>query len=171
MINSDAAIEPVAQKGAAPASSAPLLFYVAVGLRFERIPDRQSLRALLCFGPFPTHTEAKEYLVKIGRVVNGGAAQTVTIAKMAGVDGGEPEDVVKTQPLLSFVGGRGHDQRAIAQLTPEGLQWYLKRNGIGEVIAPYEVDVKGKPQQNPLGLLPYYIMRTLDRHYGLRRVI
>ncbi len=158
-------------KGGGVGPQLALLYYLSVGLLFEPIPDRHAFRALLCFGPFRTYEEAKRYLGRIRDRINSCEPTTVTIARMAKSTSGEPETQTVAHRPLSFVGGNTHDQRAIAQLTPAGLEQYLLLNGAGDVIAPYEVDAKGKTQQDPLGLLPYYIMRTLDRHYGPRRVI
>ncbi len=156
-------------------------FYLSVGLRYEPIPDRQVVRALLCFGPFPTDADARAYLKLMAKVVNSGDSQDFTIARMVGITGGEPELVpVSHHRPLSFVSAKGHDQRtiakshdqrAIAQLSPTGLEQYLLQNGIGEVIPPYDTDGSDAPQPRALQLLPYYILRTLGYLYGPRRVV
>ena len=151
--------------------SITLPFYLAVGLRYEPIPDRQTYRALLCFGPFSSYDEAKQYLKMIHELVDGRPKQTITIAKMATSASGAPKLQTVTYRDLSFVGGAGHEQRAIAQFTPAGLEQYLRCNGMSSAISPRRVATTGQQQQDQLEFIIQHIMQTIDRHRRSRRSV
>lgn len=179
-MNTNSTIAPTAP-GVEASGEPAFPFFLSVGLRYEPIPDRQVVRALLCFGPFATDAEARAYLKLMAKVVNGGEPRDFTIARMVGITGGEPELVpVSHHRPLSFVSAKGHDQRtiakshdqrAIAQLSPTGVEQYLLHNGIGEVIPPYETNEVDPLRPRALQLLPHYILRSLEYLHGPRRVV